>query len=135
MISIRSICASGRSWNAGMPAVAEFIFTPSTSTSTWSDSVPRMYRLLSLPRPPVLPTSMPARPPSSSIRSRAWLRSISSRSITSAGTRLSARRSWLRLPVTSTVSRSVAPPSARAPAGSASRGNNRMDAATAAGKG
>ena len=105
---MRSICARGRSWIAGMPAVAEFILMPSTSTSTWSDSAPRRYRLLSLPRPPVLPTSMPARPRSRPIRSRAWLRSICARSITCAGTRLSASATSVRVPVTTTSSRSVA---------------------------
>src|SRR5690606_18203118 len=85
------------------------------------------------PRPPVLPTSMPERPRSSSIRSRAWLRSISARSITWAGTRLSASSISLRVPVTSTVSRSVAAASARALPVNASEGRNRT-AATAAGR-
>jgi len=105
---MRSIWSTGMSWNDTRPAVAEPMRTPSTSTSTWSDSVPRRNSVLILPGPPWLPKSMPARPRSRSGRLRAWLRSMSSRSITCTGNRLSAADVEVRVAVTTTSSRSDA---------------------------
>ena len=39
--SMRSIISTGRSCQAAVPVVTEPTRTPSISTSTWSDSVPR----------------------------------------------------------------------------------------------
>src|SRR5690606_11168668 len=127
-ISMRSIWSTGRSWNAASPALTEPTRTPSTSTSTWSASAPRINTLLSLPGPPWLPMSMPARPRSRSVRLRAWLRTISSWSMTWAGNRLSARATPVRVAVTTTSSRSVA----AAPSATASDGADRMPATASA---
>ncbi len=81
---------------------------PSTSTSTWSDSAPRRNSVVSLPSPPWLVIEMPARPRSRSGSERAWLRRISSESITSTGVSTSLTVTAVRLAVTTTSSSSVA---------------------------
>src|SRR5690606_30043988 len=125
---MRSTWSTGRSWNAVSPALTEPTRTPSISTSTWSASAPRMNTLLSLPWPPWLPMSMPARPRSRSVRLRAWLRTISSWSMTWAGKRLSASATWVRVAVTTTSSRSVA----AAPSATANGGMDRTPATASA---
>ena len=107
-ISMRSISSTGRSCNAVRPEVAEPTRTPSIRNRVWSDSAPRMNSVVSLPRPPWLTSEMPARPRSSSGSERAWLRSICSRSITSTAASESSTVIAVRVPVTTTVSRSVA---------------------------
>ncbi len=61
-ISTRSICSIGMSWIAAVPLVAEPSLRPSTSTSTWSDSVPRRNSEVCLPTPPLLAIDMPGVP-------------------------------------------------------------------------
>src|SRR5690606_19832934 len=78
--------------------------------------------------PPWLPMSMPARPRSRSVRLRAWLRTISSWSMTWTGNRLSASATWVRVAVTTSSSRSVA----AAPSAMASWGADRMPATASA---
>ena len=109
-ISTRSIISIGRSCNDARPEVGEPMRMPSTSTSTWSDSVPRRNSVVSLPGPPWLPIEMPARPRSRSGSERAWLMRICSLSITSTGVSASLTLMAVRLEVTTTSSRSVAVP-------------------------
>ena len=90
-----------------MPLVAEPMRTPSTITSAELEPVPRMKIELTLPKPPWLTMSTPARPRSRSISETAWLRSMSSRSITCAGARLSDSGISVRVAVTSSGSRSA----------------------------
>ena len=86
---MRSISSTGKSWNAVRPALAEPTLMPSISTSTWSDSVPRRNSVVFLPKPPLFASDTPGTWRNSSGTLRAWLRSISSRSMT-----LTAARLW-----------------------------------------
>ena len=103
---MRSISSTGRSWKAARPALTEPIFTPSTSTSTWSDSLPRMNSVVFLPGPPLLLRVTPGTLRSSSGNELAWLRSMASRSITVVAARLARTGCSLRVAVTTCSSSS-----------------------------
>ncbi|MNP17968.1 hypothetical protein D3C76_1104200 [compost metagenome] len=102
---MRSISSTGRSWNAVSPALTEPTLTPSISTSTWSDSAPRMNSVVFLPGPPLLLRVTPGTLRSNSGTDCAWLRSISSRSITLVEARLARTGRSLRVAVTTCSSR------------------------------
>ena len=99
-ISTRSISEIGRSWNETRPEVAEPTRTPSISTSTWSDSLPRTNIVVSLPSPPWLAMLMPARPRSRSASDVAWARRISSRVMISTGASAASAVTAVRVAVT-----------------------------------
>ncbi len=121
-ISMRSICSTGMSSKGVVPRVAEPTLTPSISTSTWSDSVPRSSTEVDLPGPPLLTTSRPGTPRSRSWTDCAWRRSISWRVITVTEASVWSAVSAVRLAVTTTGSSSTAgtewaPSSSQAAAG------------------
>src|SRR6056297_2948794 len=83
-ISTRSITEGSRISQVNAPVPLAAARTPSISTSTWLELSPRMKTLVWPPGPPLRAMSIPASSRSSSSRSGAWLRSISSLSITEA---------------------------------------------------
>ena len=64
---MRSICASGRFSKALVPAVAELMRTPSTSSTTWLALLPRRKMPDTWPGPPLALISTPPRVCSSSV--------------------------------------------------------------------
>ncbi|MNT31622.1 hypothetical protein D3C72_1674670 [compost metagenome] len=80
---------------------------PSISTSTWSDSVPRMNSEVFLPGPPLLAKDTPGTFFSSSGTELAWLCSICARSNTVTAARLCCAVCAVRVAVTSWSCRRV----------------------------
>jgi len=97
---MRSICSSGMLSKLAWPVVAEPMRTPSTNSSTWRLSVPRMKMLEFLPRPPLAAICTPAMRASSSGTVRPVLFSIASRSITVTSLSTAEARDSRRVAVT-----------------------------------
>ncbi len=76
--STRSTNSGATFWIAAVPMVPGFMRRPSTSTSTWFDSVPRTNSEVCWPGPPRRATSTPGTKRSASPRSAAGVRTRSS---------------------------------------------------------
>jgi hypothetical protein len=76
---MRSTIDGGMFCSAATPMVPGLMRTPSTSTSTWFDSVPRRNSEVCWPGPPRRVGSMPARKRSASATSAPGRRASSSR--------------------------------------------------------
>ena len=86
--------------SAASPMVPGLMRTPSTSTSVWLLSAPRMKMAVVWPGPPLRPRSRPAWKRSSSVTSVAALRSIAARSMTMTGASTSSIGVGMRVAVT-----------------------------------
>src|SRR5690348_642326 len=111
-ISMRWIWSTGMSWIAVRPALAEPTRIPSTSTSTWSPSVPRRNSEDCLPGPPLLLIAMPGVTFSRSCSDDGCNRSIWLRVITVTGTSVASWVCAVRVAVTTICGRVVVWPSA-----------------------
>ncbi len=81
-ISMRSIESVATPPRLAAPSSTLLIGTPSTSTSTWFELLPRTKSDACEPCAPLRPISMPTWRPSRSTRSRDWVASMSARVIT-----------------------------------------------------
>ena len=127
--------AGGMFCSAASPIVPGLMRTPSTSTSVWLLSAPRMNTAVGWPGPPVRPKSTPAWKRSSSLTSPPAPRSIAARSMTITGASSSSSGVGMRVAVTTTcweegTSTSAADADAAQAAPASSRIGKRIDADT-----